>query len=835
MATTIIIKNSSVAGKVPDASAIQTGELAINLVDQKLYSKDAGGTVFELGGSGNVGQGPTPPPNGNEIGDLWWDGDFLLVWNGSEWEVVGGVTSVNGETGDVVLKLGDLDDVELGLAGPSVGDIIAWDGNNWVSSAAPPADISGSSIGDLNDVDVTGVNDGDILVWNESAGEWQATNRGTVPENTSDLVNDGENGTDPFITEADVNSILDGTTGGDAYLKEGDNISLLNNDAGYITDAGVTKIIAGDSIEVTPADGTGEVKIDVAIDASGVVINLDDLDDVNVPTPDDGDVLAWNGSEWVSAAAPPADISGSSINQLNDVDASGAADGDMLIWDGTNWVNTAAPTKTSDLTNDGENGSDPFITEGEVTNILNGLNPDGTPDAGNPGYLKPGDNVSELNNDAGYITDQDTAADSDKLCGEDCSYYLDYQNFINTPDLSGTSLWTEDSGKLYPTTLSNNVGIGIDTPTANLEIGSAVASGVPTLYLNRLANQADTSDIALAGNSVIRSADSIKSVVNTGGLFTWNIGGTDVKAGIAGASEVMRINPNGLVGIGTDTPEAQLTVSKSETTVYDATAADGQVEAGATLLVRNRANTQTGLAQILFQQRTSDKTNCRIAATGGSKDTALTFGVADKECARITKNGNVGIGTDSPAVKLEISGTTASSSRLRVTRDDASGDLGVLGKDTFLSPLGSDGSDGGLLLYAGGGERARIIPNGNVGIGTDTPAADLDIGTTGTAGVPAIYVSNTRSSNTTSDIALSGSAVIASTSAINQVVNTSGRFTWNIGGDDNKDGLNGASEVMRISSSGAVGIGIDSPAEKLHVDGKIRATDYDLEALPSLP
>ena len=545
MATTIITKNSSIAGKVPDATALETGELAINLVDQKLYSKDAGGTVFELGGSGNVGQGPTPPGSGNEIGDLWWDGDFLLVWNGSDWEVVGGVTSVNGETGDVVLDLGDLNDVNLGLAGPSIGDIISWDGNNWVSTAAPPADISGSSIGDLNDVDVTGVNDGDILVWNDSAGEWQATNRGTVPENTSDLNNDGENGTDPFITEADVNNILagnkpDGTPdpNADKFLQEGDNISLLNNDAGYITDAGVTKIIAGDSIEVTPADGTGEVKIDVAIDASGVVLNLDDLNDVNVPTPDDGDVLAWNGSEWVSAAAPPADISGSSINQLNDVDASGAADGDMLIWDGTNWVNTAAPTKTSDLTNDGENGSDPFITEGEVTNILNGLNPDGTPDAGNPGYLKPGDNVSELNNDAGYITDQDTAADSDKLCGEDCDYYLNYQNFTNTPDLSGylekidlgytpaadkgtvtntggsdatiplasvgnpsanpvvppqaglftgaekeklagieagataDSYWTENSGKLYPTTLTNNVGIGTDSPEEKLHLSS---------------------------------------------------------------------------------------------------------------------------------------------------------------------------------------------------------------------------------------------------------------------------------------------------------------------------------------------------------------------------
>ena len=44
----------------------------------------------------------------------------------------------------------------------------------------------------------------------------------------------------------------------------------------------------------------------------------------------------------------------------------------------------------------------------------------------------------------------------------------------------------------------------------------------------------------------------------------------------------------------------------------------------------------------------------------------------------------------------------------------------------------------------------------------------------------------------------------------------------------------GASEVMRITPAGDVGIGVDSPASKLHVNGKIRANDYDLEALPPL-
>ena len=645
MATTIIIKNSSVVGKVPNASAIQPGELAINLVDQKLYSKDTGGNVFELGGSGNVGQGPTPPPSGNEIGDLWWDGDFLLVWNGSDWEVVGGVTSVNGETGDVVLKLGDLDDVELGLAGPSIGDIIAWDGNNWVSTAAPPADISGSSINDLNDVDTTGVNDGDILVWNDSAGEWQSTNRGTVPENTSDLVNDGENGTDPFITEADVNNILDGTTGGDAYLKEGDNISLLNNDAGYITDAGVTKIIAGDSIEVTPTEGTGEVKIDVAIDASGVVIELDDLDDVNVPTPDDGDVLAWNGSEWVSAAAPPADISGSSINQLNDVDASGAADGDMLIWDGTNWVNVPAPTKTSDLTNDG-NGvpGEVFITEGEVTNILNGLNPDGTPDGSNPGYLKPGDNVSELNNDANYITDTDTAADSNKLCGEDCDYYLDYQNFVNTPDLDGANLWEEDSGKLYPKTLTNNVGIGTDSPTnGKLVVGGTFSEGIPAINVEPYsANFANTSDITLSGNSVISAQTTINFNVASGSI-TFNRGGGS-RTGLSGTTESARIDANGNVGIGTDSPDTKLQVGGS----------------GAALKI-NSSDSGANVWGMLSNPGGNDIQSFVFTSRGGgSTFGGYSFDTTDGNTTNtnvvIKSDGNVGIGTNAPAEKLDVNG-----------------------------------------------------------------------------------------------------------------------------------------------------------------------------------
>ena len=55
MANKIIIKKSSVAGKVPAAGDLEIGELAVNLADRALYSKDAGGSVVQLGGGSGSG------------------------------------------------------------------------------------------------------------------------------------------------------------------------------------------------------------------------------------------------------------------------------------------------------------------------------------------------------------------------------------------------------------------------------------------------------------------------------------------------------------------------------------------------------------------------------------------------------------------------------------------------------------------------------------------------------------------------------------------------------------------------------------------------------------
>jgi hypothetical protein len=48
--TTIITKNSSTASAVPTAGDLTQGELAVNVTDKKIYTKDSGGSVVALGG-----------------------------------------------------------------------------------------------------------------------------------------------------------------------------------------------------------------------------------------------------------------------------------------------------------------------------------------------------------------------------------------------------------------------------------------------------------------------------------------------------------------------------------------------------------------------------------------------------------------------------------------------------------------------------------------------------------------------------------------------------------------------------------------------------------------
>ena len=50
-------------------------------------------------------------------------------------------------------------------------------------------------------------------------------------------------------------------------------------------------------------------------------------------------------------------------------------------------------------------------------------------------YIKKGESITLLDNDAVYLKTTEKAADSEKLDGQEGTYYLNYQNLTNTPKL----------------------------------------------------------------------------------------------------------------------------------------------------------------------------------------------------------------------------------------------------------------------------------------------------------------------------------------------------------------------------------------------------------------
>lgn len=128
MPSTILLKRSSTASSVPAAGSLQAGELAVNLADQKLYSKTAGGTVVPVG-FGNLTSamvttalGFTPYNSINPNGYITSSGSI----SGSSGSCTGNAaTATKWTTGRTIALTGDV-----------TGSSAAFDGSAAVSFAA---------------------------------------------------------------------------------------------------------------------------------------------------------------------------------------------------------------------------------------------------------------------------------------------------------------------------------------------------------------------------------------------------------------------------------------------------------------------------------------------------------------------------------------------------------------------------------------------------------------------------------------------------------------------------------------------------------------------------
>jgi len=147
----------------------------------------------------------------------------------------------------------------------------------------------------------------------------------------------------------------------------------------------------------------------------------------------------------------------------------------------------------------------------------------------------------------------------------------------------------------------------------------------------------------------------------------------------------------------------------------------------------------------------------------GLNDQYLTFFTANAEQMRLTSTG-LGIGTATPAYKLEVIGSARISSKLLL--DTGSAALPSLTFDGWTNTGIYNPAGNSIGFSVNGSERARIDSSGNLGIGTSSPNVKLHVSGTSTTAeirvqssstVPAVSFYSDSAFATTRNWAIAGS------------------------------------------------------------------------------
>ncbi|MBU2264549.1 hypothetical protein KJ797_04480, partial [Patescibacteria group bacterium] len=330
-----------------------------------------------------------------------------------------------------------------------------------------------------------------------------------------------------------------------------------------------------------------------------------------------------------------------------------------------------------------------------------------------------------------------------------------------------------------------------------------------------------------------------------------------------GYYEGMRIIASGNVGIGTTTPSSKLSVvgtsgstaqlfdiASSSGSSYLNVSANGKVGIGTTnsaytLHVRsiNGDNTRlendgSGNAVLEIQSKQDAQTAINfLDSTGFSKgqvayyqgtgNNYMRFTTIGMERMRIDSDGNVGIGTTGPGALLHLSkaGTPG------IIIDDTGGVQVFFrySSGTGDAELGS--SYGGLKLFAAGVEKVTINNQGNVGIGTTSPGAKLDVSLTDTNNTTVQYplIIGHYNSNSAADGAGVG-ITFRGQGSLSQEAKNYGRIdvrsvTHNTAAMDLKTIYGNDTWITGLSIyNGNVGIGTTGPSSKLEVFSGTDAT-----------
>jgi hypothetical protein len=341
------------------------------------------------------------------------------------------------------------------------------------------------------------------------------------------------------------------------------------------------------------------------------------------------------------------------------------------------------------------------------------------------------------------------------------------------------SFWTRGAGTLAEAmriNSSGNVGIGTSSPEVPLSVvgldtqihfsesadsggylmseaaGQFRISGGAAFKVGNTAWTAKSTEAAIIGHD---SGGDIKFFSNTGLTVGNNFTPT----------ERMRIDSSGKVGINTSSPGSELHVVADDVSqswsAYDGTVLtiENNDTDGCILQTVGR-NTATN--EIWFGD--DDSRNIGRIRYEHSDD-GLEFWTNNAERMRIDSSGNVGIGTSSPTYPLQVYKATAgnivrlgSTRTLDISNSDNGAYLGAIWDRNINSA-------GGIHTWSvEANERMRINSSGNVGIGTSSPTAKLNVN--------GAIVGATKADSTPDNTDVSGvNSLTVSTGAGSQTIN----------------------------------------------------------------